>query len=254
MGATDVQVARLFQRRIALDALFGGLIGFIRGALVLVADRRSGSRRWARSCSARRASRPAPGFCSSHCRRWASARDAGRAARPSFGVGADAVIRWLFRLLPSPCCYVLGYALFAMMLPRPADDAPDRRRSSSSPAAPAGSSAASTCSSAHRAQRMLVSGVDRTVRPMDLANQYPGSGAAVRLLHRSRAGVGRHPLQCRGSGALEYWGIDNTVKFPGGLNEKGRSVPQSQRKIFLLQRTQGKLGNKLSKTTGWDSS
>ncbi len=29
MGATDVQVARLFQRRIALDALFGGLIGFI---------------------------------------------------------------------------------------------------------------------------------------------------------------------------------------------------------------------------------
>ena len=29
MGATDVQVARLFQRRIALDALFGGLVGFI---------------------------------------------------------------------------------------------------------------------------------------------------------------------------------------------------------------------------------
>jgi cell division transport system permease protein len=36
MGATDVQVARLFQRRIALDALFGGLIGFILAALVLV--------------------------------------------------------------------------------------------------------------------------------------------------------------------------------------------------------------------------
>ena len=31
MGATDVQVARLFQRRIALDALFGGLVGFILG-------------------------------------------------------------------------------------------------------------------------------------------------------------------------------------------------------------------------------
>ena len=37
MGATDVQVARLFQRRIALDALFGGLIGFILAALVLIA-------------------------------------------------------------------------------------------------------------------------------------------------------------------------------------------------------------------------
>jgi cell division transport system permease protein len=36
MGATDVQVARLFQRRIGLDALFGGLVGLVGGALVLV--------------------------------------------------------------------------------------------------------------------------------------------------------------------------------------------------------------------------
>ena len=36
MGATDVQVARLFQRRIALDAAFGGLIGLIAAALVLL--------------------------------------------------------------------------------------------------------------------------------------------------------------------------------------------------------------------------
>ena len=36
MGATDVQVARLFQRRIALDALFGGLIGLAAAALVLL--------------------------------------------------------------------------------------------------------------------------------------------------------------------------------------------------------------------------
>jgi cell division transport system permease protein len=36
MGATDVQVARLFQRRIALDALFGGLLGFAAAALVLL--------------------------------------------------------------------------------------------------------------------------------------------------------------------------------------------------------------------------
>ncbi|HEV2865217.1 MAG TPA: FtsX-like permease family protein [Allosphingosinicella sp.] len=37
MGATDVQVARLFQRRIALDALFGGLVGFIIAGIVLIA-------------------------------------------------------------------------------------------------------------------------------------------------------------------------------------------------------------------------
>ena len=36
MGATDIQVARLFQRRIALDALFGGFVGLAAGALVLV--------------------------------------------------------------------------------------------------------------------------------------------------------------------------------------------------------------------------
>ncbi|MBX3560591.1 MAG: cell division protein [Sphingomonas sp.] len=36
MGATDIQVARLFQRRIALDALFGGLVGFILAGVVLI--------------------------------------------------------------------------------------------------------------------------------------------------------------------------------------------------------------------------
>lgn len=36
LGATDAQIARLFQRRIALDALFGGGLGFAGGALVLL--------------------------------------------------------------------------------------------------------------------------------------------------------------------------------------------------------------------------
>lgn len=36
LGATDIQIARLFQRRIALDALFGGGLGFAMGALVLM--------------------------------------------------------------------------------------------------------------------------------------------------------------------------------------------------------------------------
>ena len=35
MGSTDHQVARLFQRRIALDALFGGALGFGLGMAVL---------------------------------------------------------------------------------------------------------------------------------------------------------------------------------------------------------------------------
>jgi cell division transport system permease protein len=35
MGASDVQVARLFQRRAALDALFGSLLGCVCGALII---------------------------------------------------------------------------------------------------------------------------------------------------------------------------------------------------------------------------
>jgi cell division transport system permease protein len=35
MGSTDVQAARLFQRRVGLDALFGGMIGLLAAMLVL---------------------------------------------------------------------------------------------------------------------------------------------------------------------------------------------------------------------------
>jgi cell division transport system permease protein len=37
MGGTDVQAARLFQRRVALDALLGGIVGFIVAAVVIIA-------------------------------------------------------------------------------------------------------------------------------------------------------------------------------------------------------------------------
>jgi len=36
LGATDIQIARLFQRRIALDALFGGFVGLSGAALVIL--------------------------------------------------------------------------------------------------------------------------------------------------------------------------------------------------------------------------
>ncbi len=36
MGATDIQIARLFQRRIALDALLGGAVGFLCALIVLL--------------------------------------------------------------------------------------------------------------------------------------------------------------------------------------------------------------------------
>lgn len=43
MGATDVQVARLFQRRIALDALFGAVVGLVAAiAVIMLLGRRIG--------------------------------------------------------------------------------------------------------------------------------------------------------------------------------------------------------------------
>jgi cell division transport system permease protein len=36
MGATDLQAARLFQRRVALDSLFGGAVGFALAAAVII--------------------------------------------------------------------------------------------------------------------------------------------------------------------------------------------------------------------------
>ncbi len=36
MGSTDLQVARLFQRRVALDALLGGVIGFAAAVIVII--------------------------------------------------------------------------------------------------------------------------------------------------------------------------------------------------------------------------
>ncbi|MES2781929.1 MAG: cell division protein [Pseudomonadota bacterium] len=36
MGGTDVQAARLFQRRVALDALLGGFVGFCAAAFIMV--------------------------------------------------------------------------------------------------------------------------------------------------------------------------------------------------------------------------
>ena len=35
LGGTDQQISRLFQRRIALDALLGGLIGLVGGAAII---------------------------------------------------------------------------------------------------------------------------------------------------------------------------------------------------------------------------
>lgn len=49
----------------------------------------------------------------------------------------------------------------------------------------------------------------------------------------------------------QYWGIDFQLKSRGGLRPEGRRIHRPQRQIFLLQRSEGKLGERLGKTTGW---
>jgi uncharacterized SAM-binding protein YcdF (DUF218 family) len=69
--------------------------------------------------------------------------------------------------------YVLGYAVFAVMLPRPADD----RMTDAIVVLTGGANRIERgldLLQRHRAQRMLISGVARTVRPADLAARYPG--------------------------------------------------------------------------------
>lgn len=47
---------------------------------------------------------------------------------------------------------------------------------------------------------------------------------------------------------LDEWGVDTTIER-GGL--KKPIAPSSPRKVYLLQRKQGKMGGALGKTTGW---
>ncbi|MEK7487639.1 MAG: FAD-dependent oxidoreductase, partial [Planctomycetota bacterium] len=50
---------------------------------------------------------------------------------------------------------------------------------------------------------------------------------------------------------FKAWGIDPQFKARGGVAGIPQEMPSSPRKIYLLQRSAGKPGEKLAKTTGW---
>jgi 2,4-dienoyl-CoA reductase (NADPH2) len=50
---------------------------------------------------------------------------------------------------------------------------------------------------------------------------------------------------------LAEWGIDPTNEARGGLAPAGPAPPPPERQVSLLQRTRGKVGQALGKTTGW---
>jgi len=75
--------------------------------------------------------------------------------------------------------YLLGYAIFAVALPRPAGDAATEGIVVLT-GAPGRIERGLDLLGAGKAQRLLVSGVARSVRPEELAVQYPGHDAQFR--------------------------------------------------------------------------
>lgn len=50
---------------------------------------------------------------------------------------------------------------------------------------------------------------------------------------------------------MEEWGVDQSFSARGGLKQETPVPHPTAREIYLLQRSEGKLGGKLGKTTGW---
>jgi len=62
-----------------------------------------------------------------------------------------------------------------------------------------------------------------------------------------QAGVPVDPLQA----FVKEWGIDRSLQARGGVEGVEAQAPESAREIWLLQRSPGKPGKTLGKTTGW---
>jgi 2,4-dienoyl-CoA reductase (NADPH2) len=50
---------------------------------------------------------------------------------------------------------------------------------------------------------------------------------------------------------LREWGVDKDYRLPGGLTPSRPRVPHAGRRVYLMQRKTGKMGESLGKTTGW---
>lgn len=92
--------------------------------------------------------------------------------------------------------YALGYALFVVLLPKPADD----RRTDGIVVLTGGAKRLERgidLIERRRADRLLISGVDRTVRPIELAERYEAEEA----LFDCCVDLGRESVDTRSNGA-----------------------------------------------------
>jgi 2,4-dienoyl-CoA reductase (NADPH2) len=80
-----------------------------------------------------------------------------------------------------------------------------------------------------------------------------GFDVAEFLTHAAHAepAAGALPAQPPLAPFLKEWGIDPTNETRGGLAPDGPQPPATERQVTLLQRSKGKVGAGLGKTTGW---
>ncbi|MEI6385472.1 MAG: NADPH-dependent 2,4-dienoyl-CoA reductase [Spirochaetota bacterium] len=110
-------------------------------------------------------------------------------------------------------------------------------------------------------RRLSIPGADhpKVCSYVDILKGRVVAGASVAII--GAGGIGfdiaeylceKDPEAAPGPGAFaRYWGIDLSVSVRGGLEGGKRGIPASARRIWLLQRSEGKPGSRLGKTTGW---
>ena len=99
-----------------------------------------------------------------------------------------------------------------------------------------------------------IKGADRpeVLTYLDVLNKRVAVGEKVAIIGAGGIGFDIADYLTQDSdkeGFAESWGIDLDLKQRGGLTNSKRSI--SSRKVHLLQRSPGKPGGKLGKTTGW---
>jgi 2,4-dienoyl-CoA reductase (NADPH2) len=112
-----------------------------------------------------------------------------------------------------------------------------------------------------RPRKLSIPGVEsaKVVSYIDVLKQNVQIGPRVAII--GAGGIGfdvaeflvdhDHSLSQDPKAFAAYWGYDLSVKTRGGVADVERAVSKPERQIYLLQRTQGKIGDRLGKTTGW---
>ena len=106
-----------------------------------------------------------------------------------------------------------------------------------------------------------ISGVDHpcVMSYAELLDGRRQAGARVAVLGAGGIGfdVAEYLVQSQPSPTLERerwlaeWGVDTTLAARGGIEGISHQPEPPQREVWLLQRTEGALGKRLGKTTGW---